>query len=235
VQLLNRIAEAPSHTALFFDVDGVLAPIVERAEDAVAPEEIRRELRRLQRHYVLVACISGRAGDDARRIVGIPELTYVGNHGLELAPDAAEGARRLQAFLAEVQWDGLENKELSAALHYRDAEDEAAARAQLGMIAQRARAAGLRTRYGRKVLEVLPALDADKGTAVRRLLEQQSLHRALYAGDDTTDIDAFAALDGLTLAVRVAVASAEGPQELRAAADVVLDSQDAVLPLLRRL
>ena len=235
MHLLDRLAEDPSRAALCFDVDGVLSPIVERPEDATVPAPIRSELRRLHERYALVACISGRAGTDARRIVGVPELTYVGNHGLELAPDADEWTRRLQTFLEAVQWDGLENKELSAALHYRNVKDEAAARAELGRIAERAQAAGLRTRFGRKVLEVLPPIDTTKGTALRTLLDERGLRRALYAGDDTTDLDAFKALDGLELAVRIAVASREGPQELQQAADIVLPDQHAVVGLLRRL
>jgi trehalose 6-phosphate phosphatase len=85
------------------------------------------------------------------------------------------------------------------------------------------------------VLEVLPPLDASKGTAVRRLLAERGLARALYAGDDTTDLDAFAALDGLEVAVRVAVSSPDGPPALRAAADLVVGSTDELLDVLRRL
>src|SRR2546426_12193410 len=87
---LARLAEDPSQAAIFLDVDGVLAPIVPRPEDARVPEETRAELRRLNGRYALVACISGRAGGAAREIVGVPELTYVGNHGLELEPESAE-------------------------------------------------------------------------------------------------------------------------------------------------
>ena len=114
-------------------------------------------------------------------------------------------------------------------------EDEAVARATLDEIAAVARAQGFLTRYGRKVLEILPPLEADKGTAVRRLLTDRDLRRALYAGDDTTDIDAFRALDGLEVAVRVAVASPEGPAELREAADIVVDSPAGLLAVLREL
>ena len=85
------------------------------------------------------------------------------------------------------------------------------------------------------VLEILPPVDATKGTAVRHLLDAHGLRRALYAGDDTTDLDGFAALDGLEVAVRVAVASSEGPAELRERADIVLPSTDAVLDFLREL
>ncbi len=106
---------------------------------------------------------------------------------------------------------------------------------ELDAIAESARAQGLVARYGRKVLEVLPPVVANKGTAVRRLLEEHGLRRALAAGDDTTDIDSFAALDGLEVAVRVAVASAEAPPALLDAADLVVGSTDEFLALLRRL
>jgi trehalose 6-phosphate phosphatase len=85
------------------------------------------------------------------------------------------------------------------------------------------------------VLELVPPLEANKGTAVTQLLDERSLSRALYAGDDTTDLDAFAALEQLELGVRVAVASAEGPPELTERADIVLAAQFDVLELLRAL
>jgi trehalose 6-phosphate phosphatase len=235
VDLLDRLAEDPAHTGLFLDVDGVLAPIVPRPEDARVSDETRTELRRLAGRYALVACISGRAGETAREIVGVPELTYVGNHGLELEPAAEEWGERLHAFLAGVEWNELEDKHLTASLHYRNAPDEAGARAQLEQIAERARAAGFTARFGRKVLELLPQLEASKGTAVRRLLQDRGLRRALYAGDDTTDLDGFRALAGLDLAVRVAVASPEGPRALSEEADIVLEDAAGVISLLRRL
>jgi trehalose 6-phosphate phosphatase len=85
------------------------------------------------------------------------------------------------------------------------------------------------------VLEVLPPLDATKGTAVRTLLEETGVRRALYAGDDTTDLDGFSALDGLEAALRVAVVSAEGPSELGRRADLVVGSPEAFAELLARL
>jgi len=117
VDLLARLAEDPPKAALFLDVDGVLAPIVPKPEDAHVPDETREELRRLNERYALVACISGRAGADAQRIVGIPELVYVGNHGLELDGEAAGWGERLQRFLAGVAWPATENKQLTASLH----------------------------------------------------------------------------------------------------------------------
>jgi trehalose 6-phosphate phosphatase len=235
VDALTRLAEDPSRAAILLDVDGVLAPIVPRPEAARVPAATQAELRRLWSRYALVACISGRTGDDACRVVGVPELVYVGNHGLELADGADEWARRLAELLSAVSWAQTEDKGLSAALHFRDAADDATARAQLDVIADRARAAGFVARYGRKVLEIVPPLEADKGAAVRRLLGERDLHRALYAGDDTTDLDAFRALDGLEIGLRVAVASDESPPQLREDADIVIATTDDVLAFLRRL
>jgi trehalose 6-phosphate phosphatase len=235
VDLVNRLAADPARAALFLDVDGVLAPIVPRPEDARVPEKTRVELRRLDARYALVACISGRAGPDARRIVGVPGLTYVGNHGLELDGRAAEWGDRLQRFLADVEWPATENKQLTASLHYRGSANEDAAHATLEDVKARAEHEGFVARFGRKVLEVLPPLDVHKGTAVRQLLAERTLDRALYAGDDTTDLDGFRALDGLAVSVRVAVVSDEGPAELREAADLTVRGPEELVPLLRRL
>src|SRR5262249_60606098 len=100
---------------------------------------------------------------------------------------------------------------------------------------RRAAGDGSGPRCGREAPESRPPIDANKGTAVRRLLADRGLRRALYAGDDTTDLDAFRALDSLDVSVRVAVASAEGPPELRAAADIVVDGPAELLELLRGL
>ena len=182
------------------------------------------ELRRLHGRYALVACISGRSGADARRIVGLDELVYVGEHGLELEPEAAAWSERLQQFAATVDWDDIERKPLTVTFHYRRAEDEQEALTLLEAVAVRARHEGIVARFGRKVLELRPPVGAHKGTAVAHLLGERGLERALYAGDDTTDLDAFRALEGLELGVRVAVASVEAPPELREAADIVVGS-----------
>ncbi|HEV3407669.1 MAG TPA: trehalose-phosphatase, partial [Gaiellaceae bacterium] len=169
-------------------------------------------------------------------LVGLEGIRYVGNHGLELVPDADGLARAIARFRASVAHP-VEDKVLSLSYHYRDAPDERAARAELEEVAERAREAGLDPRWGRKVLEVRPPVAADKGTAVRALLREVAVARALYAGDDTTDLDAFSGLweAGLEHVVRVAVASEEGPPELREAADLVVASPEELVEVLRAL
>jgi trehalose 6-phosphate phosphatase len=233
--VLARLAAEPERAAILLDVDGVLAPIVDVPADADVPETTRAELRRLHHRYALVACVSGRAGTDAARVVGVPELVYVGEHGLELAPGAAAWRERLHDFAATVAWNDVEPKPLTVSFHYRRADDEEEAIRLLEAVAARARAEGLVPRFGRKVLELRPPLDANKGTAITALLAERGLRRALFAGDDTTDLDGFAALDGLELGVRVAVASAESPPRLRDSADVVVGSPAELVEILRAL
>jgi trehalose 6-phosphate phosphatase len=235
--LLERLAAEPGRAGLFLDFDGVLAPIVGRPEDAAPPAETRAELERLVGRYALVAVVSGRAGEDVAARVGVEGIVYVGSHGLEQEPQADRWRRVLAAFAADAPWPerAIEVKGLALAFHYRDREEEREAIRELDAIADAAREEGLVARYGRKILEVLPPVGSNKGTAVRRLIEEHGLERALAAGDDTTDIDSFAALDGLDLAVRVAVASDESPRVLVDAADVVLGSTEAFLALLRKL
>ena len=232
--LVAELAREPSKAAVLLDVDGVLAPIVARPEDAAVPEETRAELGRLAKRYALVACVTGRPEEDARRVLGVDGIRIVGEHGLGLDPAAGDWADRLHAFADRVDWP-TERKSFSVSFHYREAEDEAAARAFLEDVAARAEREGLAPRFGRKVLEVRPPVAADKGAAVRHLLSVQGLRRALYAGDDSTDLDAFEALSGLELGVRVAVVSAEVPPALRESADVVVESTEELLALLRTL
>jgi trehalose 6-phosphate phosphatase len=232
--LLERLAEAPGETGIFLDFDGVLAPIVPHPDDATLPASTRAELRRLAQRYAIVAVVSGRDGDDVRARVGLDELTYVGSHGLELNPEAERWRQRILDFSSTVPWPA-EPKRLTLAFHYRDAEDEQAAVRQLEEVADRAREEGLVARFGRKVLEVLPPLAGDKGTAVRSLIERAGVTRALVAGDDTTDLDAFRALDDLECAVRVAVVSPESPALLSEYAQIVAGSPAELYELLKRL
>ena len=231
---LRLLAAEPERAAVLLDVDGTLAPIVARPQDAYVPEETRGELARLAGRYALVACVSGRPRSEVERMVGVAGVAVVGEHGLELAPEAAAWADRVAEFARGVDWPA-ERKPLSVSFHFRRADDQDAARAYLTRVADAAEAEGLVPRWGRMVLEVRPPVAADKGTAVRTLVTRAGVRRALYAGDDRTDLDAFHGLEGLELGVRVAAGSTEAPPELLAAADLVVDGTDGVLGLLRRL
>jgi trehalose 6-phosphate phosphatase len=235
--LLESLTRAPSDTGVFLDFDGVLAPIVPRPQDAYPPEETRRELGRLVERYRLVAVVSGRAGDDVSARVGVDGVVYVGSHGLELDRQAARWRQQIADFASAAPWpqSQIELKGLSVAFHFRDATDEAAAIRRLETLAEEARNDGLAARFGRKVLEVLPPVGSNKGTAVQHLLSGAGLSRALVAGDDTTDLDAFRAVEKLEHKVRVAVLAEESPRVLAEHAEVVLHSTGEFLDLLRTL
>jgi trehalose-phosphatase len=254
----REVRSEPGATALLFDVDGTLAPIVEDPEAARVPPEAAAALADLAVRYLLVACISGRHALDARRIVGLDGLIYAGNHGLELLLPGADattldarvgdGAGLAAAFTSRLDRDALgavgiriEDKGPIHALHWRGAPDVDAAEARAEETAAGATAAGLDVRRGRMVIEFRPKVAVDKGTAVRGLVERAGATAALYAGDDRTDLDAFSVLrelaaDGtLRAAVCVGVASDEGPDEIRSEADVVVNSTHELTELLGEL
>jgi trehalose-phosphatase len=253
---LEALRADPARTALLTDVDGTLAPIVERPEQAAVPAEASRLLAKLSERYALVGCVSGRRAEEARRLVGVEGIAYAGNHGLELLlpgdraprPDPSLEGREDGAaeFLAGVdgELDGLglrtEDKGPIQALQGRGAEDERAAEARAREIAAVAGRAGLEPHWGRKVLELRPVGGGGKGAAVAALL-QSEIAVAAYAGDDRTDLDAFRRLrkmseEGeLEAAVCVGVISPEGPPELAEESDLWVDGPEEWLAILEAL
>ena len=248
----------PRRAGVLLDIDGVLAPIVRHADDAHVPEPTRVALVAVAKRFGLVACVSGRQATTARRIVSLGSITYVGNHGaemlrggsskVELDPEVAKWAPRIRAFADESFTDDLrrlrvraEDKDVIRAFHWRGAPDEEAAEAAVRGIAERAEGAGLVTHWGRKVLEIRPPVELNKGRGVRRLIEETPIAVAAYVGDDTTDLDAFAALRALVEekqlehALCVGVRSDETPPELEAQADLLVDGPLGVRTLLAAL
>lgn len=250
--------EQPKQSALLFDVDGTLAPIVPRPDQASVPQATRELLTSLSQRYDLVACLSGRRAADARRVVGVDDLVYMGNHGLEylppgsrepeVVPEASSHVAAVRSFAnaaytSELRDAGIriEDKESIWSFHWRGAADDASAREALGRIAQSAAEQGLVPHWGRKVLEIRPPVAVDKGTAVERLLARKGVESALYGGDDTTDLDAFRSLRELRSSgvleqsVCVGVRSEEGPAEIAVEADLVVDGPSGFRELLARL
>jgi trehalose 6-phosphate phosphatase len=253
-EALRPLTEAPERAGIFLDVDGTLAPIVERADEAAVPEKTALLLGRLARRYGTVACVSGRAAADARRLVGVGGIVYAGAHGAELLEPGAAGPTVLPAFaswtervreFARVRDERdlrllrvrIEDKGPIVAFHWRGVPDEDAARTRIEAIAQEAETEGFVTHWGRKVLEVRPPVPVNKGQAVDEIVRRTGIHTALFAGDDATDLDAFDALDRgeLDARVKVGVASDEGPAAIVERADLVVDGTDGMLVVLESL
>ena len=256
--LLEPLRADPASAAILCDVDGTLAPIVEDSSASAVPEPTREVLRALANRYRLVGCLTGRQALDARRIVGVAELAYAGNHGFEtLTPGADEPvadpavgprAERPRLFVDSLDHGRLEaaglrveDKGTIQALHWRGASAEDRALKEAREVASLAQAAGLVPRWGRKVLEIRPIAGIDKGSAATRMLRDDGATAALFGGDDRTDLDAFQALrwmaasDRLRTAVCVGVASDEQPDGLDERADFVVDGTEGFRRVLEAL
>jgi trehalose 6-phosphate phosphatase len=256
--VLAPIRSAPGSAAILCDVDGTLAPIVDDPGAAAVPEPTREVLRALAGAYALVGCLTGRRALDARRIVGVEELTYAGNHGFESlapgedepTPDPAVAGRvdRARAFLDRLDPERLgsvglsrEDKGAIQALHWRRAPAEAAARMRAQEVATLARGSDLVPRWGRKVLEIRPVAGIDKGSAALRLVRASGVSRALFGGDDETDLDAFQALrwmeasGRLESAVCVGVTSDEQPADLAERSQLLVDGTEGFRAVLESL
>jgi len=242
----NKITE--KRISLFLDFDGTLTPIVSRPEKAFLSFQMRELIQRLCSVHK-VAIVSGRELGDIKERVGIPECVYVGNHGLEIEGNgisfkvngAVEARSEIMKFLREIQEairEGnirgavLEDKKLTASIHYR-LMDKIDIEAFLSLVRSALKPyleKGLfRIVEGKKVVEVRPNVQWDKGEAVQWLMMQEGFKDSIpvYIGDDETDRDAFRAIKGHGISVAV------GP--LLQDADYYLRGQSEVEKCLRWL
>jgi trehalose-phosphatase len=223
-RVMDRVMErlGDRRLVLFFDYDGTLTPIVRRPEEATLADSMRALLRDLAGH-VPVGIISGRDLDDVRGMVRLDELHYAGSHGFDVAgpggmrmqheeaqerlPELDAAERQLAGELKDIDGAWVERKRFALAVHYREADERYAPAVEAAVDAAIAAHAGLRKRGGKKIFELQPDVPWDKGRAVLWLLEQLDLDGPdvlpVYVGDDVTDEDAFAALSGRGLGIRV--------------------------------
>lgn len=257
-EALAPLRSNPPGSAVLLDIDGTLSPIVENAADASVPEATRKLLIGISRRYGLVACVSGRRASEARAMVSIGTITYLGSHGAELLesgwtesvldPALEEWVARIEQFRLQSDTAELrrrrvriEDKGPIVAFHWRGAADEQGARAAVETLAAQALQDGFEVHWGRKVMEARPPVRIDKGAGICKLLARHRVANALYGGDDTTDLDAFQTLkrlasDGvLESAVCVGVRSEDGPPEIEESADLVVNGTAGMLDLLAAL
>ncbi len=247
VALLTR---EPARTALLLDFDGSLAPIVERAPDAVALPAAIPVLEELARHLGRVAIVSGRPVEFLAAQVPVPGVVLAGLYGMEtmeggirrvddrvtpfldrVAAVADEADRRFPPSVVERKGG------VSVTLHWRPTPElEPDVRAFAADASARSSLHALETRMA---IELRPPIDVDKGAATERLIVGYAV--AGFAGDDTGDLPAFAALERATregrldASVRIGVLSPEAPAELRANVDVVVDGPDGLVTLLEEV
>jgi trehalose 6-phosphate phosphatase len=233
------------------DIDGTLSPIVDTPDTATVTPLCHRYLQEISQRVDVVAAISGRAPEVARRLVGLEELVYIGNHGLswwqqgreetlaEAVPYQATVREAKKKLAARLDLPGLllEDKGPILALHYRLCADRQAARVAILDALAPWETQGLRIQQGRLVFELGPPLDINKGTALTHLMETYRLGGVLYLGDDLTDVEAFKVLrhwreEGKVSGAAVAVANPESGPKVMEEADYWVDGIPGVEWLL---
>jgi trehalose-phosphatase len=226
---VQEIARSGHRIAVFLDYDGTLTPIVSHPEDAWLSESMQQTLRSLASR-VPVAILSGRDLDDVRGRVLVDGIVYAGSHGFDIAgagglrrelgaaylPVLDEAEMELRGALDEIPGAQLERKHFSVAAHYRNVKENDAFRVASAMEAVAVRHRELRRMDGKKVYELLPDIDWNKGKAMLWLLDTLGLEGGsalpIYIGDDRTDEDAFRVLEKRGVAILVS----EQPHETAA-------------------
>ncbi len=211
---VQEIAGRNGRVAVFLDYDGTLTPMVSQPEDAWLPDSMQQTLRELARQAP-VAILSGRDLDDVRRRVNLDGIVYAGSHGFDIAGPRGLRNQVATEFLPKLDMvekelhealDGIpgarvERKHFSIAVHYRNVRENAVPKVERAVGEVTARHRELRRLDGKKVYELLPNIDWNKGKAVAWLSETLGLEfrsggiRPIYIGDDSTDEDAFRALE----------------------------------------
>lgn len=250
---LARAALAAAPAGLLTDLDGTLAPIVADPAAARALPGAADALAALGERLAVVGVVTGRAALDARRILGRDDILVIGNHGLEwleagaatptASPELAATARSIERAMAAVPREpgvSVEDKGLSATVHFRNAPDPAGATQRVRAALDTAAIPWVALRPGRMSLELRPAGAGDKGTAVASLVERHGLRGLVVIGDDVTDLDMFRAAhraraDGLSVSVIGVGGGGEVPPDVAAAADALLQDPDTVVRLLSSL
>lgn len=259
--IADRCAEALQHhpAGLLTDIDGTISLIAQTPDSATVSDAARSALERLSARLDVTGAITGRAAENAERMVGLPGLVYIGNHGMEsrsagdtvVHPDALESVRHVARAIREVQAeaeresliDGIlyEDKGVTSSVHYRLAPDPVSARIALLHIATDiADRHELKVVEGRMVIELRPRVAINKGTALRSVITAHGIRGLVFLGDDVTDLDAFAALTEMREAgelsgITIAVVAAESNPIVADRADAAVNGVDSCIALLHAI
>lgn len=242
-------------TGIFSDFDGTLSKIAPTPADAVIDPRVRESLGKLAEKFAIIGIISGRDSSNAKKIIRLESLIYIGNHGLEwvegskqhYAPEALKFLD-IMSNLADGLSESLlvkglliEKKKLGIAIHYRKVEDKNTAKALIEKaVKPLTEAYPLRVIEGKCVVEIKPDLPVNKGNALQSFALQRGIERAVYLGDDLTDVDAFKALrtlreQGSLETVSIGVISEESPPIIADESDYVVEGVESVATLIEWL
>lgn len=238
---------------LITDIDGTISKTAPTPRQAEVSPQCRRYLSALCHRLALVAAISGRPAGEARNMVGVEGIVYIGNHGLErwveghprLHEEVRDYSGIIKAVTRELapllSREGIiiEDKGVTASIHYRLCREPQAARREImTALGKLTHARGLRIIHERMVVDLLPPVKLNKGTATRDLIREYNLRGGIYLGDDLTDIDAFRAVHAAAHDLKfqgfaIGITSREMPERLAREADFTLDGVEDVERFLK--
>jgi trehalose 6-phosphate phosphatase len=240
---------------LLSDFDGTLSPIVSRPELAILPESTRKIMQALVKdHHIILGVISGRGLEDLKKLVGLNDIMYAGNHGLEIESpefnflypltDEVKGYiriiyRELNKKMASIPGVIVENKGLTLSVHYRLVKENQVAEVKhiFEQVTGNARLMGkVKITTGKKVIEIRPVVDWNKGNTINLIIEKYGKEKLsgivpMYIGDDETDEDAFAEVNKYTDGVSIFVGDCLTATRAR----YFLNSTSEVAQLLKNL
>ena len=238
----------PPNVFLFLDFDGTLLPIQDNPAQCFLSPNIKGQLEKIvSSGKACIAILSGRTVNDIKRRVQIQGIYYGGNHGLEIFgpslryvhPDALIGkqaidkiCRKIEKRICNIEGALIEKKKFGLTLHYRMASKDFTAlikRTFYKIIAESPDPEAFSVLRGKKVLELVPRIQWDKGNAALFLLEKQKRdYLPIYVGDDLTDETAFQALSDVGLTIRIGKAK-------KSAAQYYLKGQWEILRFLKHI
>ena len=259
MQVAERLLELAvmGRMALYTDIDGTLSPIAATPAEAYVLPGAVNALRSIRDCGVRVVAVSGRAAEDARRLVGLDTIDYAGNHGFELltaggrviSDDVANASVAIRAALAEVSAlsralpEGIviEDKTFTGSIHYRLTQDPAASAIVLNAVLQEIAARhGILVTDGRLVYELRPRLDINKGVFTENDIRLHGITTAAFLGDDITDLDGFRTLRHLAesrellASASIGVRAPESSPRLIAESDFLVDGVDGMVSELEQ-
>jgi len=246
-----------SSTAIVTDVDGTISEIVPTPDEAMVTESMQNALIKLHEKFQLVAVVSGRSVLNAREMVGVEGLLYVGNHGMEfLKNNHLSMDPQVEKYLPQIKKTGkkikegdlsringliFEDKGICYSIHYRCSHSPENVREKiLNTLQKDPECKNLNISEGRRLVELKPPVNCDKGTILHGVIDQYNLKKIIYLGDDITDSDAFNKLkelenEGKIEGAGILVRSSEIPSYVKKHSSFFVNDVDEVLKFFQWL